>query len=119
MEYKLFTEFITLQSLLKNLGIIHSGGAIKNFLQNETVFLNKEIETRRGKKLRIGDIIFIESKDIEIKIVEPSHQEMEDYKQDQEEKLRVEKIVKELNKANSKTVKKQNSASNPPRFPGI
>ena len=32
MEYKLFEEFITLQALLKELGIIQSGGAIKSFL---------------------------------------------------------------------------------------
>ena len=31
MEYKLFEEFITLQALLKDLGIIQSGGAIKSF----------------------------------------------------------------------------------------
>lgn len=30
MEYKLFDEYITLQ-LLKELSIIHSGGAIKGF----------------------------------------------------------------------------------------
>ena len=34
MEYKLFEEFITLQALLKELGIIQSGGAIKSFLLN-------------------------------------------------------------------------------------
>ena len=32
MNYKLFDEFITLQALFKELGIIHSGGAIKTFL---------------------------------------------------------------------------------------
>lgn len=29
MEYKLFDDYITLQALLKELGIIQSGGAIK------------------------------------------------------------------------------------------
>ncbi|MBW1570960.1 RNA-binding S4 domain-containing protein, partial [Streptococcus sp. SPC0] len=32
MDYKLFDEYITLQSLLKEIGIIQSGGAIKKFL---------------------------------------------------------------------------------------
>ncbi|HEQ2818633.1 TPA: RNA-binding S4 domain-containing protein [Streptococcus pyogenes] len=36
MIYKLFTEFITLQALLKELGIIQSGGAIKRFLAEKT-----------------------------------------------------------------------------------
>ena len=33
MNYKLFDDFITLQAILKELGIIQSGGAIKVFLQ--------------------------------------------------------------------------------------
>ena len=40
MEYKLFDEYITLQALLKELSIIHSGGAIKGFLANNTVLFN-------------------------------------------------------------------------------
>ena len=56
MEYKLFDEYITLQALLKELSIIHSGGAIKGFLANNTVLFNGEDEKRRGKKLRYGDV---------------------------------------------------------------
>ncbi|WP_250849842.1 RNA-binding S4 domain-containing protein, partial [Streptococcus pseudopneumoniae] len=42
MEYKLFEEFITLQALLKELGITHSGGAIKSFLsEHPTLSLKK------------------------------------------------------------------------------
>ena len=59
MEYKLFEEFITLQALLKELGIIQSGGAIKPFLMEHQVYFNGELETRRGKKIRIGDEIDI------------------------------------------------------------
>lgn len=49
MEYKLFDEYITLQALLKELSIIHSGGAIKGFLAKNTVLFNGEDEQRRGK----------------------------------------------------------------------
>ena len=42
MEYKLFDEYITLQALLKELSIIHSGGAIKGFLAKNTVLFNGE-----------------------------------------------------------------------------
>ena len=38
MNYKLFDDFITLQAILKELGIIQSGGAIKAFLQEKEVF---------------------------------------------------------------------------------
>ena len=39
MEYKLFEEFITLQALLKELGIIQSGGAIKSFFNRSSSLL--------------------------------------------------------------------------------
>ena len=39
MNYKLFDDFITLQAILKELGIIQSGGAIKAFLQEKEVFV--------------------------------------------------------------------------------
>ena len=48
MNYKLFDDFITLQAILKELGIIQSGGAIKVFLQEKEVFVNGELEQRRG-----------------------------------------------------------------------
>ena len=61
MEYKLFDEFITLQALLKEVGIIQSGGAIKSFLTDHQVFFNGELENRRGKKLYSNDVIEIEN----------------------------------------------------------
>lgn len=51
MEYKLFDDYITLQALLKELGIIQSGGAIKAYLAETTVLFNGEDEKRRGKKI--------------------------------------------------------------------
>ncbi|AGK72195.1 hypothetical protein I872_10605 [Streptococcus cristatus AS 1.3089] len=53
MEYKLFDEYITLQALLKEVGIIQSGGAIKSFLADNQVFFNGELENRRGKNLEL------------------------------------------------------------------
>lgn len=50
MEYKLFDDYITLQALLKELGIIQSGGAIKGYLAETTVLFNGKDEKRRGKK---------------------------------------------------------------------
>ncbi|VTS76238.1 Uncharacterized conserved protein [Streptococcus gordonii] len=38
MDYKLFDEYITLQALLKEVGVIQSGGAIKAFLAENDVF---------------------------------------------------------------------------------
>ena len=67
MKYKLFDEYITLQALLKEVGIIQSGGAIKSFLQENQVYFNGDLETRRGKKIRIGDIITLPNQKLEMR----------------------------------------------------
>ena len=121
MEYKLFEEFITLQALLKELGIIHSGGAIKSFLAEHLVYFNGELENRRGKKVRIGDSIDIPDMKIQIILTQPSLEEQEEYIQEKLEKERVAKLVKEMNKTvKKKPTKKTQKAETKtaPRFPG-
>ena len=121
MEYKLFEEFITLQALLKELGIIHSGGAIKSFLADHLVYFNGELENRRGKKVRIGDSIDIPDLKIHIILTQPSQEEQEEYLEEKLEKERVTKLVKEMNKKVQKnpTKKAQATKTKPaPRFPG-
>lgn len=128
MEYKLFEEFITLQALLKELGIIQSGGAVKAFLAETEVYFNGELENRRGKKLRIGDQVDIPSLQIDIKLTAPTQEEILTYQEEKAEKERVAKLVKEMNKANKqartntskpreKAPKKQEKKA--PRFPGM
>ena len=121
MEYKLFEEFITLQALLKELGIIHSGGAIKSFLIEHQVYFNGELESRRGKKIRIGDTIDIPDLKVDITLTQPSLKEQEEYQADKIEKERIAKLVKEMNKGVKK--EKQKTTLSPktkqvPRFPG-
>ena len=121
MEYKLFEEFITLQALLKEIGIIHSGGAIKSFLMDHQVYFNGELESRRGKKIRVGDTIDIPDLKIDITLTKPSLKEQEEYQADKIEKERIAKLVKEMNKGVKK--EKQKTSSSPktkqvPRFPG-
>ena len=121
MEYKLFEEFITLQALLKELGIIHSGGAIKSFLAEHLVYFNGELENRRGKKVRIEDSIDIPDMKIQIILTQPSLEEQEEYVQEKLEIERVAKLVKEMNKTVKKkpTKKTQKSETKTaPRFPG-
>lgn len=124
MEYKLFDEYITLQALLKELSIIPSGGAIKSFLLENTVLFNGEDEKRRGKKLRIGDIISLPGADLQIRLVAPNANEIEERNAQIAEKARVAAIVKKMNKEiKTKNKVKQNTKSNPQqkkpvRFPG-
>lgn len=127
MEYKLFNEFITLQALLKELGIIQSGGAVKSFLSEHQVYFNGDLESRRGKKIRIGDKIDIPDLQIDIILTEPSQDEIKLYQEEKAEKERVAELVKRMNKdfkqkqvknrpkkAQAKPVEKK-----APRFPGM
>ena len=107
MEYKLFGEYITLQALLKELSIIHSGGAIKGFLAKNTVLFNGEDEKRRGKKLRYGDVITIPSEELEITIVAPTTNEIEEHQKEVAEKARVAAIVKKMNQDNKKHIRQK------------
>lgn len=108
MNYKLFDDFITLQAILKELGIIQSGGAIKAFLQEKELFVNGELEQRRGRKLRVNDQIDIPELSVTITILEPSQEEIEEHLKDKEEKERVAKLVKQLNQQQKKQPKKSN-----------
>ena len=122
MNYKLFDEFITLQALFKELGIIQSGGAIKAFLHENQVEVNGKVETRRGRKLRVGDTIEVIGEKEVITLTEPSPEEIEDYQADKLEKERVAQLVKKLNteqkqKKDSKPKKEENKRK-PVRFPG-
>ena len=76
MEYKLFDDYITLQALLKETGIIQSGGAIKTFLSEYPVLFNGEPENRRGKKLRVNDIVSLPEQGIEINLTAPNQEEI-------------------------------------------
>ncbi len=50
-------ETIDLQDFLKMSGVVETGGEAKFRVQGGEVRLNGEIETRRRKKLRRGDIV--------------------------------------------------------------
>lgn len=52
---KIDTEFIKLDSFLKAVNAVASGGEAKIAIQDGLVSVNGEQETRRGRKLRPGD----------------------------------------------------------------
>ncbi|MGM8212871.1 S4 domain-containing protein YaaA [Virgibacillus sp. W0430] len=53
------TPYITLSQLLKLANIFDSGGMIKAFLQDEGVYVNGELEHRRGRKLYPNDVVAV------------------------------------------------------------
>ena len=67
-EIVITDEFITLSQLLKLANIFESGGFIKNYIKDVGVFVNDELEQRRGKKLYDGDLVNVENQII-LKVV--------------------------------------------------
>ena len=68
--FQIDSDFITLGQLLKEEGIIPTGGAAKWFLREHQVKINGELDNRRGKKIRPNDeveIVGIETVKIESK----------------------------------------------------
>ena len=53
------TEYITLGQFLKLAEVIQSGGMAKWFLSEHEVYINQELDQRRGRKLRDGDEVQI------------------------------------------------------------
>ncbi|HEY9577188.1 MAG TPA: S4 domain-containing protein YaaA [Pseudobacillus sp.] len=53
------TEYIPLGQFLKLADIIQTGGMAKWFLSEHEVYVNGELDQRRGRKLRAGDRVEI------------------------------------------------------------
>ncbi|MBM7648133.1 S4 domain protein YaaA [Bacillus ectoiniformans] len=53
------TEFITLGQFLKLAEVIQTGGMVKWFLSEHEVYINGELDIRRGRKLRVDDRVEI------------------------------------------------------------
>lgn len=54
---KIDTEFIKLDSFLKAVNAVCSGGEAKIIISEGMVSVNGEVELRRGRKLRPGDAV--------------------------------------------------------------
>ncbi len=67
IELRKDKEYLTLGQLLKIENYVSSGGETKLFLENETIYVNDELENRRGRKLYPNDIIKIYDKTYQIK----------------------------------------------------
>lgn len=54
---------MTLGQALKAASLVGSGGEAKLLIQEGVVLVNDEPETRRGRRLRAGDVVELESYD--------------------------------------------------------
>ena len=60
------TEFIKLQDLLKFAGATDTGGEAKNLIQDGQVSVNGEVFLQRGKKLRPGDVVSLNGRELTV-----------------------------------------------------
>jgi ribosome-associated protein len=59
-------EGTTLGQALKVASIVGSGGEAKVVIQAGKVFVNGEVETRRGRKLHQGDVVEVGDERLEV-----------------------------------------------------
>lgn len=63
---KIKDEYIKLGQALKAAGLVSSGLEAKIVIQDGEVFVNGEVETRRGKKLFGGETVSFDGQEIQI-----------------------------------------------------
>jgi len=67
MDFKLNSEFIELDNLLKVLELVASGAEARQIIQSGAIKVNGQVENRIRRKLRSGD--FVEFRQQKINIV--------------------------------------------------
>jgi ribosome-associated protein len=61
---------IRLDQFMKLVGLVRSGGEAKHLIQGGEVLVNGEVETRRSKKLRSGDVVQLGDYEATVEIAE-------------------------------------------------
>lgn len=57
-----------LDQFLKYQGVTLTGGQAKSLIQSGYVAVNGEIETRRGRQLKVGDIVTVEDESFKVEL---------------------------------------------------
>lgn len=66
IEIAIDSEYIKLDQLLKLADVASTGGHAKFLIQEGVVKVNGEVETRRGRKIRPGDLVEVEGNSLMI-----------------------------------------------------
>jgi len=61
-KVKIKTEYIKLDQFIKFIGVAENGAHAKEIILYENIYVNDELEKKRGKKLYKKDIISIKDK---------------------------------------------------------
>ena len=67
-KIKITSETINLDQFLKWANIVMSGGEAKHIIQAGEVEVNGEVELKRGKTLKVGDIVSLIAEDKKYKV---------------------------------------------------
>ena len=59
-------DFIELYKVLKVQGMSNAGGEAKHFIEEGQVTVNGEVETRKRKKIIVGDIVSFNGESVQI-----------------------------------------------------
>ncbi|MFQ5613900.1 MAG: RNA-binding S4 domain-containing protein [Anaerolineae bacterium] len=66
MEQK--ENVIKLGQFLKFMNLVESGGQAKLLIQDGLVQVNGQVETRRGRKLRRGDVVTVQGQTVRVEL---------------------------------------------------
>lgn len=65
-EITIMDEYIRLGQALKLAGLVSSGVEAKVLIQDGLVTVNGEVDLRRGKKLRPGDVFALDGNEVKV-----------------------------------------------------
>ena len=66
MQYKITDEYIQLYKLIKAADLVDSGAEAKQLISEGHVKRADEVETRKGAKIKVGEVITIGDVSIEV-----------------------------------------------------
>ena len=66
------SAIIRLDQFLKLIGAVGSGGQAKLLIQSGAVQVNGQVETRRGRKLKLADVVQLEDESYKVELDGPS-----------------------------------------------
>ena len=65
-KIKIKTEYIKLDQFLKYAGVVSNGGEAKVLIAEGLAKVNGDTELRRGRKLRVDDVVYFEGNEFVI-----------------------------------------------------
>jgi ribosome-associated protein len=68
IDFTLRGEHITLDALLKATGLASSGGDAKVQIADGRVSVNGDMERRRGRKVRAGDVVAVGAQRVQVQV---------------------------------------------------